>query len=160
MAGTVGFVHDTSSTISAIREILGHYELGFPVVRELLQNADDAGATALGIGWLPSLQGARNPLLQGHGLFVLNNGPFSESNEAAIRRISGSDKGSQDGAIGKFGRGLKSVFHLCEGFVYASSAQTGPESGPWSMEKATLLTPWDLSTYHSDWADFDDVERG
>lgn len=159
MAGTVGFVHDTSSTISAIREILGHYELGFPVVRELLQNADDARATALDIGWLPSLQGARNPLFQGPGLFVLNNGPFSESNEAAIRRISGSDKGSQDGAIGKFGRGLKSVFHLCEGFVYASSAQDGSASGPWPIEKATLLTPWDLSTYHRDWADFDDVER-
>lgn len=159
MPGTAGFVHDTSSTISAIREILGHYELGFPVVRELLQNADDAGATALDIGWLPSLQGARNPLLQGPGLFVLNNGPFSESNEAAIRRISGSDKGSQDGAIGKFGRGLKSVFHLCEGFVYASSAQAGPESGPWPMEKATLLTPWDLGEYHWGWSDFDDVER-
>jgi hypothetical protein len=154
--GTVGFIHDTGSTISAIREILGHYDLGFPVVRELLQNADDAHATTIEIGWLPSLDDARNPLLQGPALFVLNNGPFTESNEGAIRRISGSDKGSQDGAIGKFGRGLKSVFNLCEGFVYANSVQAGGGDGPWPLAQANLLTPWDLDVYHQEWDGFDD----
>lgn len=159
MPGTVGFVHDTSSTISAIREILGHYELGFPVVRELLQNADDAGATELEIGWLPGLEGTRNPLLAGPTLVALNDGPFTESNGAAIRRISGSDKDSQDGSIGKFGRGLKSLFHLCEGFVVASSVQADGGAGPWKLDQANLLTPWSGSEYHQDWGTFDDSER-
>jgi hypothetical protein len=156
----VGFTHDTSSTIGAIQEILGNYNQGFPVIRELLQNADDAHATTLDIGWIAAPRGFANPLLKGPALFVLNNGRFEDSNEEAIRRISGSDKGSQDGAIGKFGRGLKSVFHLCEGFVYASSVLDGISGERWSLDpsKTNLLTPWDLGQYHSEWSTFDERE--
>lgn len=158
MNGSVSFTHDTSSTISSIREILSHYDQGFPLIKELIQNADDAGATRLDIGWLRSVSGLRNPLLQAPSLFVLNNGPFSASDESAILRISGSDKGNQEGAIGKFGRGLKSVFHLCEGFVFLSSVQAGGGDVVWPLASARLLTPWNPKEgLHPEWDLFDDA---
>jgi len=44
----------TRAVIQRIKENLGdRYRSGFPILRELIQNADDAGATRVDLGGLP-----------------------------------------------------------------------------------------------------------
>ena len=45
--------------------------------KELIQNADDAGATELHIAWFQSIPNAQHPLLRGPVLVVLNNASFT-----------------------------------------------------------------------------------
>src|SRR3954469_24538288 len=114
-----GFEEDPRAHINLIRDNLSdRYKLGFPILRELIQNADDAHATRIDIGWVPGFRGADHPLLRGPSIFAANDGAFTEEDERAIRRLGLSAKPSQQSLIGKFGLGLKSVFHLCEAFFY------------------------------------------
>jgi hypothetical protein len=159
LAGSTGVRHSPLSDVQQIRDLVQRYHFGFPIIKELLQNADDAGATRLEIGWQPGLPQARHPLLDGPALFVLNNGPFTAKNAEAIEHIGLSDKGSQRAAIGKFGFGLKSVFHLCEAFFYLYSKQE-PAAGYFPLDDARLFNPWQGSdparSYHREWNDFTD----
>src|SRR5689334_13316404 len=86
------------------------------IVKELLQNAEDARASVFHLGWTPGLTAAGHPLLRGPALFTVNDGPFSERDATAICQFGLNYKAADRTAIGKFGLGLKSVFHLCEAF--------------------------------------------
>src|SRR5690606_12072788 len=57
--------------------------------------------------------------------------------------------------------GLKSIFHLCEGFVYAASVPNGEPGRPWRLDhsRTNLLTPWDLAEYHTEWLGFGKADR-
>ncbi|HJW55342.1 MAG TPA: hypothetical protein VJ577_08730 [Burkholderiaceae bacterium] len=97
------------------------YKSGFPILKELVQNADDAGATELAFGYHAGLaNSADHLLLQGPALWVLNNGRFLPSDREAIHSFGLNGKAAESGAIGKFGLGMKSVFHLCESFFYVA----------------------------------------
>ena len=153
MAGK-GLRHSYRADINLIRNNLrDHYQNGFPVLKELIQNADDASATRMDIGISSGIANSTHPLLRGPALFVANNGPFTESNEHAIRTFGLSDKPNQESAIGKFGLGLKSVFHLCEAFFYLSPNEGLPGDilNPWSGEDDSAHPEWDL--------DFDETDR-
>ena len=111
------------------------------IPKELLQNADDARAARLEIGYSPGLgASAAHPLLRGPGLFVVNDGPFSPQDAEAIRNFGLNYKAADPGAIGKFGLGLKSVFHLCEAFFYRSGTGAG-----------SFVNPWGGTNHHDDW---------
>ena len=58
---------------------------------------------------------------------MANNGVFTEEHRDAIRQISLGTKGTEDRAIGRFGKGLKSVFAWCEAFFII--ARTDPKLG-------------------------------
>lgn len=89
------------------------YKSGFPILKELIQNADDAKAKRLVFGMHPGFgEHASHPLLQGPGLWVFNDGEFKKDDERAIRSFGLNSKAGESGAIGKFGLGMKSVFHL------------------------------------------------
>jgi len=45
-----GSSHSVGADIQNIREILGNYDYGFPILKELIQNADDAKAQELSTG--------------------------------------------------------------------------------------------------------------
>ena len=122
-----------AAVTNLIRENLNdRYRRGFPVIKELIQNADDAGATRFDFGISPGLPQASHPLLQGPALVVANNGRFTAVDAAAINSIGLSSKPAEHATIGKFGLGLKSIFHFCEAFFYFHSEQ----------EVLRLVNPW------------------
>jgi hypothetical protein len=116
----MGYEQSIASQISQLRTVLHDYQ-GFAVFRELLQNADDAGATRLDLGWVRGLAGAGNELLAAApAVFIVNNGEFTARNARSIAQLGLSDKAGEHGPIGKFGLGLKSIHHLGEIYFYLS----------------------------------------
>lgn len=104
---------------ASIRNILRNYPEGTAVLKELIQNADDAGASSVsfcldcrshGIATLadPSLA-----QFQGPSLIVHNNAVFTEEDFRSIQRIGDSLKKSSEikGKIGRFGIGFNAVYH-------------------------------------------------
>lgn len=110
-----------AAVINQIRQnITDRYKSGFPIIKELVQNADDAHAHRMDFVFSPGIPDALHPLLQGPALIVLNDGSFDEKNARAINSIGLSSKAGNPNAVGRYGLGLKSVFHLCEAFFFLS----------------------------------------
>lgn len=115
-----GFKTDYVNLIS--NNLRDRYKTGFPILKELVQNADDAGASSLLFGYHAGLrESADHELLRGPALWVLNNGRFRATDKSAIASFGVNSKAAETGAIGKFGLGMKSVYHLCEAFFYVAS---------------------------------------
>ena len=141
--------HDPKADIQLIRNLLlrAGYEDGLPVLKELLQNADDAGsgdpeASAKNF-WVvlapQGLQGATHPLLKDRaGLCILNDGDFKETDATCLPMLGLSSKAAEQASVGKFGIGLKTVFFLSEVFFFFSHREED-----WSEAKACeLVNPW------------------
>ena len=111
----------TPSPLSVVNQIKSNlqdrYDPGYPILKELLQNADDAGARCFRLDARCGWSKAANPLLRGQGLLAVNDGVFREEDERGILTFGVSVKASDHQAIGKFGLGQKAVFHLCDAFV-------------------------------------------
>lgn len=142
-----GFTTDYVNQIAI--NLRDRYKSGFPILKELVQNADDAGAKSLAFGYHAGHgTAADHMLLAGPALWVLNDGRFTSSDRRAIRSFGLNAKAGDSGAIGKFGLGMKSVFHLCESFFYLAS-----HGGEMSQD---FLNPWraedyDCSAMHQQW---------
>jgi hypothetical protein len=124
---------------------------GRTLLRELIQNADDAGAGRLVFAVLAQgLQNATNSLLQGPALLIVNDGPFSAEDHKGLHRAIGGSKGNDTSKVGRFGLGLKSLFHICEALIYV-----GFDGG---ITRPGALNPWagtgnegDADPIHPDW---------
>lgn len=133
------------------------YQSGFPIIKELIQNADDAEAKRFVFGDHPGFPKATHPLLQGKGLFFYNNGGFKASDERAIASFAENAKAAEDGTIGKFGLGMKSVFHLCEAFFYIAKGEEyiyREILNPWNAHDQNLHQDWDKVT-EIHWSDLE-----
>ncbi|KAL5721483.1 hypothetical protein ACHQM5_005125 [Ranunculus cassubicifolius] len=103
-----------------IREVLANYPEGTTVLKELIQNADDAGATKVSlcldrrVHGVDSLLADRLKDWQGPALIAFNNAVFSEDDFVSISRIGGSKKLGQTWKTGRFGVGFNSVYHLTD----------------------------------------------
>lgn len=93
------------------------YSSGFPVLKELIQNAEDAKAGTIRFVAHEGWPEADNPLLRVPGLLVSNDGAFAERDGRGILSFADSAKGDDSGTIGRFGFGQKAVFHLCDAFI-------------------------------------------
>ncbi|TPG09623.1 sacsin N-terminal ATP-binding-like domain-containing protein [Sphingomonas oligophenolica] len=93
------------------------YKSGFPVFKELLQNADDAGAERLIVRAHEGFKEATNPLLRAPSLIIANDGLVMAEHFAAMEKASGGSKGGDTATVGRFGLGQKAFFHLCDAFV-------------------------------------------
>src|SRR5665213_4248737 len=91
-----GIRHDSKADIQLIHRILrAGYEDGFPVLKELLQNSDDAGAGRVGqaastiaIVLAPyGLPGAAHSQLRRPAICGLNDGEFRQSDAECLTDI-------------------------------------------------------------------------
>lgn len=83
------------------------YSSGFPVLKELIQNAEDAKAGMIRFVAHEGWPEADNPLLRVPGLLVSNDGSFTERDGRGILSFADSAKGDDSGTIGRFGFGQK-----------------------------------------------------
>lgn len=115
-----GLSADPETLITQLRDILENYHED-DIVRELLQNADDARASRL--YFYVITQGSANschPLLALPGLIVFNDGALKDSDVGAITKLIGGNKSTDEAKVGRFGLGLKSIFHICDAMFFDS----------------------------------------
>jgi hypothetical protein len=125
-----GLLQNDDQVVKTIRSLLEHdyqAEDGRTILRELVQNADDANATRLALLLLNTglSPWSEHALLTGPALVITNDGPFEQKHDTGLRLAAGGTKGRDQTAVGRFGLGLKSVFHWCEAFAYCGRGPSG-----------------------------------
>ena len=108
-----------------LKSILKAYPCDVGILKELVQNADDAGATELHFVYDPRNHPTERLLsdnwkeLQGPALCVYNNRPFSEKDLEGIQRLGIGSKADDPTKTGQYGIGFNAVYHLtdCPSFV-------------------------------------------
>lgn len=103
-----------------IRNILQQYKEGVAIFKEIIQNADDAGASKVCfvVDWRES---PRKKLLsdelakcQGPALWAYNNAMFSKKDFENINKLAGETKKEELDKVGRFGLGFNAVYHLTD----------------------------------------------
>src|SRR5215470_6966459 len=120
-----GVRHPPEADIESIRDLLRGYGSKLSILKELIQNAEDARASRMDLLYLPGDLSAPHALLRGSSLLVINDGEFTQEHRDAITQINLGTKGTEERAIGRFGKGLKSVFAWSEAFFII--ARTDPQ---------------------------------
>ncbi|PPR03604.1 hypothetical protein CVT24_007593 [Panaeolus cyanescens] len=109
-----------TSPIAVLRGILAGYPFSAGILKEIIQNSEDARATKqiffLDRRTHPSTQLYHADLVstQGPALLAFNDALFKDDDWTALRNMYQSSKGSDSTKIGKFGIGFRSVFHLTD----------------------------------------------
>ena len=146
---------NSAAIIRLIQNNLAHQYRPDAILKELLQNADDARANSFRVGLLPDpIAGVTHELLKGPLLFAVNDAELTEKDALALCEFGINFKSSDPASIGRFGLGLKSVFHLCEAFFFLSSTAFRRDD-PDGLY-ANLANPWGGVADHPDW---DEVSR-
>ena len=147
-----GFKHDALDDIAQLQRVLTDQYDPASIPKELVQNADDARASELHFGCHPGWPDDPHPLLRGPAILVLNDGEFRPENLEAIQSLGLGSKGGDAATIGKFGLGMKSIFHLGEAFFYLASENQPAANG---LPLCNILNPWinqdGRPGYHDDW---------
>nr|WP_318707361.1 hypothetical protein [uncultured Treponema sp.] len=138
-----------TNTVNILRDNLhDRYDSGFPVLKELIQNANDAGASELYITKTEGISSASHPLLKKPALLVFNDGEVTDDDLKGIISVAQGGKTGKQGVIGKFGLGMKSIFHFCDMFFYIAFMG--------GTHKVQLVNPFidplqGIDPYHEKW---------
>ena len=103
-----------------IKEALEDYDQDIDVFKEMIQNAEDAGASQIKfvIDWrnhpTEYLLTREMEAWQGPALLVYNNAVFSDDDFTNICEIAGASKKIDPTKIGRFGIGFCSVYHITD----------------------------------------------
>ncbi|XP_026768484.3 sacsin-like [Pangasianodon hypophthalmus] len=103
-----------------IKNIIEAYPAKKDILKELIQNADDAEATEIHFVWdkrkhgITKTFGEKWELLQGPALCVYNNKKFSDEDLIGIQQLGEGGKRGTLGRTGKYGLGFNSVYHLTD----------------------------------------------
>ena len=103
-----------------IKEALEDYDQDIDVFKEMIQNAEDAGASEIKfiIDWrnhpTEYLLTTEMEAWQGPALLVYNNAVFSDEDFINICEIAGASKKIDPTKIGRFGVGFCSVYHITD----------------------------------------------
>ncbi|KAL7865230.1 hypothetical protein SRHO_G00104770 [Serrasalmus rhombeus] len=104
--------------IDYLKEILRRYPDGGQILKELIQNADDAGASKTVFIYDERRYGARSVWsealgkYQGPALYAFNDAAFAEEDWEGIQRAGRSIKQDDPTKVGRFGIGFNSVYHV------------------------------------------------
>ncbi|KAK3610804.1 hypothetical protein CHS0354_031070, partial [Potamilus streckersoni] len=109
------------SLIQDLKNILSEYPDDGQIIKELLQNAEDAGATKVKIllsgkhcNQELSAQRPYKKFFKGPGFCVYNDAEFTEKDWEGIRMLNSSVKEKDPIKVGRFGLGFKSVYHITD----------------------------------------------
>ncbi|KAM8856973.1 sacsin [Synchiropus picturatus] len=103
-----------------IKNIISAYPSKKDILKELIQNADDAEASEIHFVWDRREHGTEKTFgekwncLQGPALCVYNNKVFSDADLKGIQQLGLGGKQNSPGKIGKYGVGFNSVYHLTD----------------------------------------------
>ena len=105
-----------------LNRLLEEYTDGFSVPKELIQNADDAGATEVRFLYdertnedaMTCLIDEGMKECQGPALWVYNDAEFKDEDFQNITKLNGSSKEQKTEKIGKFGLGFNTVYNLTD----------------------------------------------
>ena len=103
-----------------IKNILKEYKEGVGIFKELIQNADDAGASTVKFlvdwrkGKTDSLFSPDMADSQGPALWAYNNAVFTDKDFENINKLAGGTKVEDLSKIGRFGLGFNAVYHLTD----------------------------------------------
>ncbi|PFH47866.1 hypothetical protein AMATHDRAFT_6333 [Amanita thiersii Skay4041] len=112
---------ESVSPTAAIKAILHDYPFSVGILRELLQNSNDADATeqlfVLDRRSHPAGNLIKSSLAkaQGPSLIAYNNAQFNERDWEAIQSIHQSSKRADTSKIGKYGVGFRACYHVTDG---------------------------------------------
>lgn len=140
----MAFLHSPASDIQQLKVLLKEqYTDLAAILIEAVQNADDARATTAILRVVDGIDGAEHPLLNDKALLILNDGPFNASDRRGICSLNFGTKGGTTEQIGRFGLGLKSIFHLGDCFFFSAAlGSPGMRHGDREIAAPTLLNPW------------------
>ena len=150
-----------------IQNIIRDYPFDITLLKELLQNADDAKAKKLHI-ILDKRTHGKNSLisenwqkLQGPSLLVWNDSIFSEKDLKGIQQLGLGSKRSESETIGQYGIGFNVVYHLTDCPSFITGGETLCIMDPHCMyaDRATSLSPGRMYTNLSEgfWEHFEDM---
>ena len=119
---TVSDAGQYETIILRIKNILEDYKDGITIIKELIQNADDAEATQINICYDARTHEVNKKCLlfpnmlksYGPALIVHNNKTFSDEDFMNIQKLAAATKQKEQQKIGKFGLGFCSVYHITD----------------------------------------------
>jgi len=112
----------SDSLTNRLNTLLDDYSDGFAVPKELVQNADDAGATEVRFLYDERTNADSMSCLIDEGMkechgpafWVYNNATFTDEDFENIIKLNGATKESQTDKIGRFGLGFNAVYNLTD----------------------------------------------
>ncbi|XP_059718464.1 sacsin-like [Haemorhous mexicanus] len=142
-----------------LKNILKEYSESAPdLVKEVLQNADDAGAGLLHFVWdrrqhpVKATFSEKWNILQGPALCIYNDRPFQEQDIEGIQQLGVGGKQDRQDVTGKYGLGFNTVYHFtdCPAFLTGDNTLCVSDPHLYYMPTATTEKPGSMFAVNTD----------